>query len=98
MAFSKITVMPAGLEIVLPTGSPLTDVEYESSHRIIPFGCRSGACGSCVIEVLDGDASLGESGEAEVEFLAYLGKVSGKHRLACQCRIRGEATIRVIDD
>jgi ferredoxin len=98
MSFSKLTVMPEGVEILLPTGSPLTEVEYESPHQVIPFGCRAGACGSCVIEVVEGGDSLGNNDDDEVEFLEDLGKSDGNHRLACQCRLWGDAIIRVTDD
>ena len=96
--FSTLTVLPDGVRIELPTGSPLTDVEYETPRRVIPFGCRSGACGSCVVQVLEGADDLGEVDEAELDFLDDLGVAGGDHRLACQCRLWGSATIRVIED
>jgi ferredoxin len=98
MTMKKLTFLPTGTEILLPAGSPLTEVEYETPQRLIPFGCRSGSCGACVIEVLEGPASLGEPGPDELDFLEDLGRTGGGHRLACQCRLRGDATIRVADD
>jgi ferredoxin len=98
MTLKKLTVLPTGTEILLPAGSPLTEVEYETPGRLIPFGCRSGSCGACVIEVLEGLASLGEPDPDELDFLEDLGRTGGGHRLACQCRLRGDATIRVADD
>jgi len=88
MVLHKLTLLPRGIDILLPSGAPLTDIEYESSERIIPFGCRSGACGACV------DA-LGEVGAEELDFLEDLHLGDGKHRLACQCRLLGPATVRV---
>ncbi|MFF3749072.1 2Fe-2S iron-sulfur cluster-binding protein [Streptomyces sp. NPDC002018] len=92
-----MTILPAGTEILLPAGSPLTEVEYETPQRPIPFGCRSGSCGACVIEVLEGLDSLGEPDHDELDFLEDLGRTGGTHRLACQCRLRGDATVRVAD-
>ncbi|WP_410539985.1 2Fe-2S iron-sulfur cluster-binding protein [Streptomyces sp. KL2] len=98
MTMNKLTVLPTETEILLPAGSPLTEVEYETPQRLIPFGCRSGSCGACVIQVLEGFGSLGEPDDDERDFLEDLGRTTGDHRLACQCRLRGDATIRVADD
>ncbi|MFJ7152515.1 2Fe-2S iron-sulfur cluster-binding protein [Streptomyces sp. NPDC100445] len=98
MTLKKLTILPAGTEILLPAGSPLTEVEYETTQRLIPFGCRSGSCGACVVEVLEGFGSLGEPDDDELDFLEDLGRTGGDHRLACQCRLRGDATVRVADD
>ncbi|MEV0219951.1 2Fe-2S iron-sulfur cluster-binding protein [Streptomyces sp. NPDC050704] len=89
--------MPAGIEILLPQGSPLTDIEYETAEPLIPFGCRSGACGACVVEVLDGFDSLGETDPEETDFLEDLGRTDGHYRLACQCRLLDSATVRVVE-
>lgn len=94
----KLTLLPQGLEILLPAGSPLTDVEYETEQRVIPFGCRSGACGACVVEVVEGADALGESDPDELDFLEDLGRADGRHRLACQCRLLDSATIRLPAD
>jgi ferredoxin len=93
----KLTVLPQGLDIILPAGSPLTDIEYETPERVIPFGCRSGACGACVVEVVEGADALGESDEDELDFLDDLGRSGGSYRLACQCRLHDSATIRLAD-
>ncbi|GAA0670667.1 hypothetical protein GCM10009535_58050 [Streptomyces thermocarboxydovorans] len=95
MPHNKLTLMPGRIEILLPEGSCLTDIENERPEQLIPFGCRSGACGACVIEVLDGAASLGEPDPDERDFLEDLGRDDGSHRLACQCRLAGAATVRV---
>ncbi|MCP3819186.1 (2Fe-2S)-binding protein [Streptomyces sp. A3M-1-3] len=89
--------MPEGVEIHLPQGSPLTDIEYETPEPLIPFGCRSGACGACVIEVLDGFDSLGEADPEETDFLEDLGRTDSNYRLACQCRLLDSATVRIVE-
>ncbi|MFJ6948986.1 2Fe-2S iron-sulfur cluster-binding protein [Streptomyces wuyuanensis] len=97
MLLNKLTVMPEGVEIMLPAGSPLTDIEYETPDQLIPFGCRSGACGACVVEVVDGFDSLGEADPDETDFLEDLGRDDGNFRLACQCRLLDSATVRVAE-
>lgn len=94
MTLKRLTILPMGTEVLLPAGSPLTDVEYETPQRLIPFGCRSGSCGACVVEVLEGDGALGEPDDDELDFLDDLGRSGGNHRLACRCRLRGDATVR----
>jgi len=96
--FSKLTVLPDDLTILLPTGAPLTDVQYETPRRVIPFGCRSGACGACVVEIVEGADALGPCADDELDFLDDLGRSDGDYRLACQCRLWGPATVRVVDD
>ncbi|MEV7280606.1 2Fe-2S iron-sulfur cluster-binding protein [Streptomyces sp. NPDC093111] len=98
MKLNTLTLMPEGVEIALPQGSPLTDIEYETSEPLIPFGCRSGACGACVVEVIDGLDALGESDPEETDFLEDLGWADGNHRLACQCRLLDSATVRVVEN
>ncbi|MFE2282630.1 2Fe-2S iron-sulfur cluster-binding protein [Streptomyces sp. NPDC059443] len=98
MILKKLTLQPQGLEVMLPAGSRLTDLEYEIQQRVIPFGCRSGACGSCVVEVLEGATALGEPDLDELDFLEDLGKSGGGYRLACQCRLLDTATLRVADN
>lgn len=49
----------------------------------IPFGCESGICGTCIIEVLEGMENLSEKNESE-----DMMELEANQRLACQCRIR----------
>ncbi|ANH79104.1 2Fe-2S iron-sulfur cluster-binding protein [Candidatus Chlamydia sanziniae] len=53
----------------------------------IPFACTEGVCGTCVVEILEGDKNLSEFTEAEKDFLGDA-EIS-KERLACQCCIQG---------
>ena len=84
------------LELVeLPRNSTLTALE-EVQETIIPFGCRSGACGSCAIEVLEGISNLTVADDRERLFLTTLGYPEQHYRLACQCRLQGDITIKPI--
>ena len=49
----------------------------------LPFGCHSGLCGTCEMEVVEGAENLSELTDEE----RMLGHVDKKHRQACQCRI-----------
>lgn len=93
-----ISIMPMQRKVELPLGSRLTDIEFEChGEELIPFGCRRGACGACAVEVMDGHSRLGQMSENERVFLNCLGFSPDTHRLACQSRLLGDATIRIID-
>lgn len=59
------------------------------------FGCRSGLCGTCLIEVLDG--VLPEPDSDEREALEVYAEGNPRARLACQIRVSGDLTLRKID-
>ena len=93
----KLTLMPQNLEVLLPANSSLTELEFELHRQdSIPFGCRSGACGACVIEVVRGAKALGARASSEANFLVRLGFDGEQFRLACQCRLEGDAVVSVV--
>lgn len=97
MVLHKVTFTPQLVDFLLPHNARLTNIEHEpGGHNIIPFGCRLGACGACVISVVSGEENLGDKGQAESQFLKKLGYPESEFRLACQCRLMGEAVIHVI--
>ena len=73
-------------EIEVSEGKPIK----ESCEKLgVPFGCQEGICGSCMINIVEGEENLSELTEEE-ENLAR----DKQHRLACQCKIdNGEVTI-----
>nr|WP_244197951.1 2Fe-2S iron-sulfur cluster-binding protein [Caballeronia ptereochthonis] len=89
--------MPQNLEVHLPANSSLTELEFElHGQESISFGCRSGACGACVIEVMSGAEALGARAPCERNFLASLGFDGEQFRLACQCRLAGNAVVSAV--
>lgn len=93
---SHVLIKPSGELVELSRNSPLTDLE-EVTETVISFGCRSGACGACAIEVLEGISNLTKADDMERSFLTALGYPEERYRLACQCRFQGNITIRPID-
>lgn len=72
-------------------------IEVEDGDKIkeackkmgISFGCENGMCGTCMINILEGEENLSELTEEE-DILER----DRFHRLACQCRIKkGEVKI-----
>jgi ferredoxin len=49
----------------------------------VSFGCQSGACGTCMIEVLEGADNLTPLTEAEQAM-----GLAKNERLACQCTLK----------
>jgi ferredoxin len=55
----------------------------------IPFSCNSGVCGTCQIEVMEGQENLNDLSREEED----LG-MDRNHRLSCQCSIN-QGTVKV---
>lgn len=70
------------------------DASLQECDSVLSFGCRAGACGACVIEITDGIKNLSIMENDEKDFLEFLGLNDGAHRLACQCTILGNVTIK----
>lgn len=76
-----------GLAHRLKAGDSLQDLEGYSTTNII-FGCYSGRCGICRVEVIEGLENLGPWNDLEDFLLAGSGEPP-EVRLACQCFPRG---------
>lgn len=69
-------------EIDLPDDATIAEVCEEAG---VPFACTEGVCGTCVIEVKEGQENLSEPTQEEKDFL---GEGTCDERLACQCKIK----------
>lgn len=69
-------------EIELPDGSPIAESCEEAG---VPFACTEGVCGTCVIEIKEGEENLTDPTKEEEDFL---GEGTRRERLACQCKIK----------
>ncbi|MCW7539592.1 2Fe-2S iron-sulfur cluster binding domain-containing protein [Aquabacterium sp. A7-Y] len=88
-----VSIPGTGETFSLPDGAYLSDAaELELAGLI--FGCRAGACGICTIEIVEGAANVSRQDEGERGFVATLGYAPEKVRLACQCQLRGDISIR----
>lgn len=63
-------------------GASLKDALIELG---VPFGCESGICGTCIIDVTEGASHLSDVTEEEV----FMELEEGQ-RLGCQCKIKKE--------
>jgi ferredoxin len=82
--------------INLPVNSNLTILE-ELVDDFVPFRCKVGCCGSCLIKVTKGTKKLSKIKSNETKILKNIGYEDSNYRLACQCKILGDITVEKID-
>lgn len=76
-------------EVELDEDAPIAEACEEQG---VPFACTEGVCGTCVIEIVQGEDQLSDPTQEEKDFL---GEGCCNERLACQCRIKkGNVTIK----
>lgn len=71
-----------GEEIDLPDDSRIAEACEEAG---VPFACEEGVCGTCAVEIVEGQENLNPPTQEEKDFL---GDGTTDERLACQCRIK----------
>lgn len=69
-----------------PEGGLLRDACDEAAAPV-PFSCRSTSCGTCRVDVVEGEALLEPAGEEERKVLAIFGDDPRTRRLACTARV-----------
>lgn len=90
-------VAPDGKELTVdaPEGGSLADL-CDRVDAPIPFSCRSANCGTCRIEVLEGQSELLPPKDEELDILDIFAIEPPKHRLACQSQMKpGLGVLRV---
>ncbi len=91
----KVIFEGSTLEVDAPEGGSLADIcdRHESN---VPFSCRSANCGTCRIEVLEGDALLAPPEDEELDILDVFAIKAPKFRLACQSKlVPGPGIVRI---
>jgi ferredoxin len=77
-----------------PEGGRLLDL-IDKAALHVELSCRSADCGSCLVEILEGDAELLPPSAEEVAVLERL-RCPARLRLGCQAQMRpGTATLRL---
>jgi ferredoxin len=80
---TRVEIMNDFLAIKVPAGSTIQDVA-EHSGSSIPFGCRDGECGTCIINVVEGMDFLSPLNEKEKKVLSTMPDHHINSRLSCQ--------------
>lgn len=90
----KIEFQAEARTVECAPGASLRDV-CDREKTKVPFGCRSGVCGTCEIEVVAGGEQLSPIVEPEKGTIAaYL--IPAGHRLACQVKVLGDCAVKPI--
>jgi ferredoxin len=87
------------------TDFPALELERETELALvlsvvnspILFGCRSGICGTCLVEVETLNGKIRPPGEDEKEALSIYAPGNPKARLACQFPLTADVNMRKID-
>jgi ferredoxin len=80
---TRVEIINDFLAINVKPGSTIQDV-VEASGSALPFGCRDGECGTCVVEVEQGMEFLSE---IKVIKEACAGTCTDNTRLSCQMKV-----------
>lgn len=92
MRKAKVTFADIGKTVTVPEGTHLLDVSEDVGTGIV-YGCRQCGCGTCMMEVVEGEEGLAPPSVLELRVLEH--HEAGAHRrLACQARIVGDVTLR----
>jgi len=77
---AKIIFSDNGKSINVKDKTPIKEVCKEFG---IPFSCEDGICGTCMIDIIEGEDNLSELTQEEKDM-----GMNKTKRLACQCKIK----------
>ena len=94
---AKVKFLPSGIEVEAKNGESLLDIAL--SHDIsIQHACGGFcACTTCHCEVISGADHLEAADDDETERLESLDDRTASSRLACQSKVRGDVTVRIVN-
>ncbi|MAZ47890.1 MAG: ferredoxin [Halobacteriovoraceae bacterium] len=70
--------------------------QLDATHSPILFGCRTGICGTCLVNILRGHEHLTPASDDELELLEIMADDQSHPRLACQLKCSGDISIEYI--
>lgn len=83
---TRVEIINDFLAINVKPGKTIQDI-VEASGSALPFGCRDGECGTCVVTIEAGMEFLSDVTAKEVTVMKMLNESSPKARLSCQMKI-----------
>jgi 2Fe-2S ferredoxin len=93
----KVKFLPSGIEVEVKEGDALLDIALANDVSIQHACGGFCACTTCHCEVIEGASNLDAPDEDELERLEVLEERTEKSRLACQSKVRGDVTVRVVN-
>ena len=95
MSKFKISYRESGYESSeVPEGQTLAE-ELDAANSPLLFGCRTGICGTCIVEA-EGEDIPPPSPE-ELELLEVMAPDNPKARLACQLNVRCDMVLHPLE-
>lgn len=91
---TRVEVANDFLAIQVDPGETLQNA-MERMGSALPFGCRDGECGTCLVEVLEGMNCLNPKTGKEADVLAEFPDATENSRLVCQMNVQKEGLIRL---
>ena len=91
----RISYREPGFDSVEVSEGPSLAEELDAGNSPLLFGCRTGICGTCIVEV-DGEP-LPPPDEEEQELLEVMAPDNPKARLACQIDVRCDMTLHPLE-
>lgn len=80
----------------LPEGRNLSQ-DLTVVNSPVLFGCRTGICGTCLVQIEQGCSTLKQPDEAEREALEVYAEGNDKARLACQIYLNCDIALKKIE-
>lgn len=90
----KITFSDTDLTLEVSAGASLLEV-CENNDTPVPFGCTSGVCGTCLVQLEEGADQVSAMDADEESTVGSATTVEGA-RLACQVTVNGDITLKAI--
>ncbi len=88
---------PQFAAVELEEGANLSE-HLSADNSPVLFGCRTGICGTCLIEVIDEtNGALHKRTDDELDLLPLLAPENPHARLACQIRLNADIAIRPLE-
>lgn len=85
---TRVEIINDFLAINVKPGATIQEI-VERSGSGLPFGCRDGECGTCIVEVVGGMEYLSPKTEKEIKVLSAVESTNKNPnlRLSCQMKI-----------
>jgi 2Fe-2S ferredoxin len=93
----KVKFMPSGREVEVKIGESILDIALANDISIQHACGGFCACTTCHCEVLEGAMNLAPPEDDELERLEVMEERTEKSRLGCQSKVKGDVTVRVVN-
>ncbi len=92
-----ITFLPIQKKVEAQIGESILDVALSNGVQIQHACGGFCACTTCHCEVIEGNQNLTAADENEVERLEVLDLRTANSRLACQTKVKGDVSVRIVN-